>query len=197
MIRTLITALCTVLVTGCISTTPVFGGKVHVNDAMKVTENPDGTRSIERTWQGDMPAGALADAKANFFYDRDADGATQIDTGGEGSADTVRQAALLEKRSGDELQMFLGGVAFGESLLEKAMEYFNIKLPLDAAQEAQETANEHELRKIIAPMIDQRIGEFMPMVQEQMGRQDSQITNLRETVERLIEQLGGLQPQDN
>lgn len=129
-----------------------------------------------------MPAGALAEGKTNFFYDRDENGAMQIDTGGEGAGDTSRQAQMLEQRSRDEVQMFLAGAAFGESLAGKALEYLGLKLPYDAEDEARDDANEMDLRR----MIDQRVGraqtdfteQILPRLDERMNRMESVIEQL-------------------
>jgi len=174
----LILALC--VLTGCVATTPAFGGKTRAETTFI---DADGTQYIRNV---ELPAGVQLEGQDAMSYEWTAD-TGKINIGQSGKGDTLRQAESLDLGTQANLQMIQGLTSLVGVVAELAAPLIGQNLTLDAAQAQTDSANDLAIRTSLVDRLDtlfERLGTAQKSDADRM-------TQIEEKLGALIDSLGG------
>lgn len=159
--------------------------------------------------QDKWKAGEKVEGQSDMNMGIDPDNSWYINVGQSGRADSTQRALSLENAistyatiggqiAGTVAAAVIQGMGINAQTEQLGMqldaETRQQLIPLIDAQISKAQDNVQVNTQQIIPLVDQRIGEFMPMVNEQFQQLRADITATRQELNRLLEQLGGLQP---
>jgi len=177
---TLIIALCVCLM-GCVTATPAFGGKTRAETSFIDADGTSYTRNVE------LPAGVDLAGQDGMTYQWGADGSGNIAINQQGSGSTQGQAGLQAEGIAAQAQMFQSVASLVGAVAELAAPLVGSKLNLDAAQKAQETTNDMEIRSALVNRLDALSDKLF----ESQKADASRMTQLEQRLQALIDSLGG------